>query len=362
MKVCFVCRGYPGLGKVVGAFALHRMFGERVKSYDALFLSYLSGLEFLTNQSCPVVDLLAQTPHFGPGRFCAPLGPETEILVDVLNDFTPDFVVIDGEPYLIDVVRELLGIPTVVLAHPLDLLNSNNSDIGIASFRYFYSKADCVIAHGMLPLPEEALEIGGRAGRVFQTNTIVRSLPAESVEADSLVAILGGGCSNSSELFAQKTELLGSWTVEACNELRLPLARVFCANESIYQKLSGIKSSFTELELFRSVIDNGRQLAKADFVVGRSGRNLMSEFVVLGKRGLVVPCSGSKYRASGQLTAAKEACLLNPNLHLAELDNGYSAFLRMMERAVTTATRPVNWIPGNEEAYGILGERLLAGF
>lgn len=353
-RVALICRGYPGLGKVMGAYAVDTMLRQRLGSnYASLFFSYFQGYQYLATRARPAVDLLAHCPPFEPGRFCAPLGPETERLVEELERFQPNLVINDGEPYLIDVTAKLLGLPTVVLAHPLDLHNPQNSRIGIASFRYFYSRADLVIAHGMDRLPPECLELGGSAGRVLEINTIVRpSLMAGAASPSEpfLACVLGGGSRNASRDFFESTVRLGEWTIQACNDLGLPAATVFCADENVYGRLAPISSSVTRLTLEAEPRDITETLIKADLVVGRSGRNLMSELVALGKRGLAVPCQGPKHRASGQMKAALEAVELNPNLRLAELADGYEAFRDKLEKRHRASPEPCRWQPGNADA------------
>lgn len=71
--------------------------------------------------------------------------------------------------------------------------------------------------------------------------------------------------------------------------------------------------------------DVATDLAGADVVVGRAGRNLVSEFVALRKRGVVVPINGrvSHQRSGGR---GREAVRANPNLRVARLSEGYDAF------------------------------------
>ena len=355
-RIAFVCRGYPGLGKVMGAYAVDTMLRERLGSNTtSLFFSYFQGFQYLRSRSRPVVDLLAHCPPFEPGRFCAPLGPETELLVEELERFQPDLVVNDGEPYLIDVTAELMGIPTVVLAHPLDLHNPMNSCIGINSFRYFYSKAALVIAHGMERLPSDRLELGGRAGRVLEVNTIVRPAllkfaarpRSNNTGAATLACVLGGGTRNASRDFFESTVKLGEWTIRACNDLKIDTLSVFCADQVVHDRLASIASPRSRVILEAEPMDIAEVLSQADLVVGRSGRNLMSELVTLGKRGLAVPCQGPKHRASGQMKAALEAVGLNANLRLAELADGYQAFRDQLAQTRDAAYRPCVWQPGN---------------
>jgi len=230
MRVAFLCRGYPGLGKVVGALGLAQGLGRRRPAAEALFFSYYQGRDFLASQGLPVVDLLEGAPDLRPGEFLAPFGLATRRLAEELEDFAPDLVVNDGEPYLVPVTREVLGRPTLVLAHPLDLENPRSTRLAVGLFRHYYARADRVLVHGLRAVPEAALDLGGRAGAALPLPTIVRDdlahglAPPPAADAP-LVAVLGGGVRNASEAFRAGTLELGSWVLRAARESSpLPVA------------------------------------------------------------------------------------------------------------------------------------------
>ena len=175
MKACFICRGYPGLGKVVGAVALNAMLKQTYRNqYQSLFLTYYSGYEFLKSENYNVVNVLSNNLQIARNSFCTPFGLETQNCVNAILAFQPDVIINDGEPYLIEVTQDILKIPTIVLAHPADLGSPANSKSAIDLFRYYYSKATLVIAHGFQRLPDGRGWLGGKAGNVREINTIIR--------------------------------------------------------------------------------------------------------------------------------------------------------------------------------------------
>ncbi len=359
-RVAFICRGYPGLGKVMGAVALEAMLRESTPGLESLFLSYERGVAYLRNAGANVIDLFEGLPPLAPNSFCTPFGPETSRAMTALAAFAPTLVVNDGEPYLVELTSELLGVPTVVLAHPLDLHNPGNAPLAVSLFRHFYARAHCVIAHGIERLPHGTTMLGGRAGRVLEVNTLVRPavLRAKNHSGGlALTAVLGGGSQNTSDHFRAGTLQLGTWVLRACAALELTSAKLFVSDPSLAAELPAPGPGVT---IVPDAADVATDLAGADVVVGRAGRNLVSEFVALRKRGVVVPINGTAFRTSGQEAAAEEAVRANPNLRVARLSEGYDAFEQTLRELNSQAVKPVSWEPGNEAAASVL-RRLLRG-
>lgn len=353
-RVAFICRGYPGLGKVMGAAALEAMLRESTPGFESLFLSYERGVAYLRNAGATVIDLFDGLPRLAPNAFCTPFGPETTRAMNALAAFSPTLVVNDGEPYLVELTSELLGVPTVVLAHPLDLHNPGNAPLAVALFRHFYARAHCVIAHGLERLPHGTTELGGRAGRVIEVNTLVRPAVLRARNQSSqlaLTAVLGGGSQNTSDHFRAGTLQLGTWVLRACAALGLSSAKLFVSDPSLAAELPPPGPGVT---IVPDAADVATDLAGADVVVGRAGRNLVSEFVALKKRGVVVPIGGTAFRTSGQEAAAEEAVRANPNLRLTRLTDGYEAFEQTLRALQSQAVKPVSWEPGNEAASSVL--------
>lgn len=356
MKVCFICRGYPGLGKVVGCVAMNELLREEYsENYESVFLSYYGGYEYLKSSGHQVTDILSNNIHIGRNAFCTAFGPETRRCVDIIGDFAPDAVVNDGEPYLIEVTEDILNIPTIVLAHPSDLDTPTNTKLAVDLFRYYYSKATLVISHGMNKLPENRTFLGNKAGNVVETNTIIRNAFINNSNNTSrnspyIVGILGGGSRNASDRFRESTRLLGEWIITVCNDSGIEKATLYCADKPICDALQQVPSSKTEFSLIAGPRDNSSDIIQADVVIGRAGRNLLSEFITLGKKGIVIPVYAEKFRAGNQRRTAERAIQLNPNLNLVLLEDGYDNFQRNFRTIITTQPRKITWKAGNCEA------------
>lgn len=351
----------------MGAVAIDAMLKATYYDYQSLFLTYYTGYRFLKSLEYPVVDLLDGNLQIGQSAFCTPFGLETKKCVAAIEQFQPDLIINDGEPYLIEVTRDILKLPALVLAHPADLYSSANSKLAIDLFRYFYSKADLVMAHGLGRIPPDQTRIGGKAGTVIETNTIIRdrlyqqtlvSQPEIVTTSPFVVGVLGGGSQNVSSQFQAGTATFGAWMIQACNELGIHQATLYCADRAIYQTLKTIPSPQTALKLVADPIDNSTDIIQADLVIGRAGRNLLSELIALGKRGIVVPVNAEKFRAGNQLQTAEMAVNLNPNLHLALVQEGYDAFRDTLRRAIAANYQTIHWQPGNATALAAIQEFL----
>jgi len=365
MKVCFICRGYPGLGKVVGSVAideiLKKFYGKG--NYQSVFLSYYVGYKFLKSINYPVIDILNSSFSISESGFCTPFGMETNKIVDTIIQFKPDLVFNDGEPYIIEITSEVLKLPTVVLAHPADLHSPANSKLAIDFFRHFYSKATLVIAHGLDRLPSETTWIGGKAGQVVEMNTIVRdSIYQQTLKPQKtlsrsypyIVGVLGGGSKNVASSFWEGTVKFGEWMIAACNDLNIRNATLYCADENIYTKLQKVPTTRTSLSIVAQPEDNSHDIIQADIIIGRAGRNLLSELIALGKKGIIVPVYAEKFRGGNQIRTAQRALELNPNFNISLLDNGYESFLESLKQLIKEPIHPIQWQPGNASILQII--------
>jgi len=86
VKVLFVARGYPGLGRVMGSVALDGILrSARSDNYESLFASYISGYTYLVNANHNAINLYPSQYYYRPNAYCNPFGEECEILVQALK-------------------------------------------------------------------------------------------------------------------------------------------------------------------------------------------------------------------------------------------------------------------------------------
>lgn len=364
MRVCFICRGYPGLGKLAGSITIDTILRQAyAKNYESLFLTYHNGYKFLSSIDRSVLDILDQGLQIQESGFCTPFGLETRNCVEALNRFEPDLLFNDGEPYLIEVTREIFNFKTVVLAHPADLYNSNNTSFAVNLFRHYYAKADLVIAHGLARLPSDRTCLEGRAGQVVEMNTLVRDSiyqhtrdQAASLTNEShVVGVLGGGSQNVSSLFRAGTQQLGEWIIRACNEIGIQQITLYCADQTIHSNLTKVAQKYpVQPTLIAEPQDNTDSLIQATVVVGRAGRNLISELIVLNKKAIIVPIGAEKFRGGTQIKTAERAIEMSRNLVMTSLAEGYDKFQEALAVQMLAPTFKTQWRPGNDEILKIL--------
>jgi hypothetical protein len=364
MNVLYIVRGYPGLGRVMGSLAIASILQAMSASTRTLFASYLSGLRYLRNAGHETVDLYPHGFYPRPNAFCSPFGCEADVLAGAVQERSIDLVVIDGEPLLIDFVTTVLKLPLLVLTHPSDLHNPHSPSDGIDLFRLYYSRANYVIAHGLTRLPKERQDLGGRAGTVFEINTLVRPRIAAAAAArrgglesplgrGHVVGVMGGGSSNVLSSFAENTLLLAKWLVAACVSTGAERLTLFCADENIATSLNPAAQA-GNIEIVSEQVDNVPALIDADLVVGRSGRNLVSEILALGVPAIIVPVPSEGYRYGDQIATAALAMKLAEEVRTFDLHEGEMALTSLVSQSLVRPCRPSTWVPGNEDVQSLL--------
>ena len=121
VNIVAVCRGAPGLGRVVPALALTRTLAAVCGPGTVTFASYGAGAQFLASLGETVVDL--GEPD---GLFIDSVDPQALGVQDLVQDSAADLVLIDGE-FFLPVTLAHLDVPVVYLANPHDLNGPPNA-------------------------------------------------------------------------------------------------------------------------------------------------------------------------------------------------------------------------------------------
>ncbi len=361
MRVLFITRGYPGLGRVMGALALNDLLSDLYKpdNYEAIFTSYLSGYTFLTELGYKCEDMYPDTYYYRPNAFCNPFGIESQVVQTIIIDFEPDLVVIDGEPLLINLITDIFKIPVLILTHPSDLHNPDVKDRAIDLFRYYYSHAELVIAHGITRLPLGQKPLGGKAGDVIECNTLVRTAIADegkrrrseidhSKGSTKIVGVMGGGSENVYKNFRSSTRTLAEWLIRASVEEKVDSLEIYCADQLLFEYLGKWQKKISFLKLMNKQAENTSSLIDADIIVGRSGRNLVSEMLTLGARSLMVTVTAEQYRSADQYRTGEAATNLTPSGKWIIINDGFSKFQSSFHELIKLPPASPTWVPGNE--------------
>ena len=120
MKVLAICRGAPGLGRVVPSLALIQALSAIVP-VTARFASYQAGARYLAARGDDVTDLGAPD-----GLFIDSVSPQALRVVELAEQEAPELVLIDGEFFLPPALAHL-DMPVVYLANPHDLTGEPNT-------------------------------------------------------------------------------------------------------------------------------------------------------------------------------------------------------------------------------------------
>lgn len=121
VNIVAVCRGAPGLGRVVPALALTRTLAAVCGPGTVTFASYGAGARFLASLGETVVDL--GEPD---GLLIDSVAPQALGVQDLAQDSAADLVLIDGE-FFLPVTLAHLDVPVVYLANPHDLNGPPNA-------------------------------------------------------------------------------------------------------------------------------------------------------------------------------------------------------------------------------------------
>ena len=361
MRVLFINRGYPGLGRVMGSVALDSIFKNSAifRNYESAFASYLSGYTYLEKSNFHPINLFPDGYFYRPNAFCIPFGVEGRSFVKLVGSFSPDFVVIDGEPLFIDWLYDMLQIPVLVITNPSDLYNPACDDMAIDFFRYYYSKAHAVIAHGIWRLPDHLTNLGNRAGNVVEMNTIVHHKIFEAGFqrrignnkpscGRKIVGVLGGGSENVASSYRSHSLQLAKWLVEACDCVEIEKLTLYCSDKNVYKCLVEECHPRFPCNFIADQMDNISDIIEADLIVGRAGRNLVSEVLTLGSRALLVAVAAENYRTGDQKETAEVATKTSRAIRRMSINAGYEQFQRSFQQLVDLQPSIPGWIPGNE--------------
>lgn len=362
MRTLYLVRGYPGLGRVMGSIAFQDILSDFLSRDNAsLFASYLSGFTYLSSAGLPSLNLYPEGYPYQPKAFLNPFGRECRLLLSAVRDFLPDLVVLDGEPLCVEFFADILKRPILILTNPSDLHNPgtpNNIDIDL--FRHYYAKANLVIAHGLERLPPTLAELGGRAGTAIDVNTLIRTPIASAAKQRRerpatrpngkpirVLGVLGGGSENVTSEFRTNTIQLAEWLISACDPIAGTELSIYCADNAVYERVRTFVRG--DVKLISQQMDNTSDLVQADVIVGRAGRNLVSEILALGTRSLIVPVPAEPYRTSDQHATAGSAAHVSEVLRTTRLADGYDAFVAALHELFNADSAQPRWAPGNDD-------------
>lgn len=277
MKVVGIFRGFPGLGRVVSGVETLRIFKEFHKA-DILIFTYLQGFEYC-KEVFKTQDIYSEKDISSLGII--PVSQSGELIIDEIDNFNPDIVLIDGEPLLITTIKlRFPNIKLITLLNPFDVENPHNKLSSQLFFKDCYSKADYAIVHGIWQVekPKEFIN------NFYSFHTILRNKILEikpTFKRNRIVCILGGGSVNSSSSFFQNTVEIAKKALLIAEEFPNFQIDVFCSSEDIFKEVNKLNTFCRNIYIHRELKSPQEIYADVKLVLARAGRNTISELLHL---------------------------------------------------------------------------------
>lgn len=342
--VIFILRGWPGLGRVIQGVSLSQILKKINPNQNQLFYSSERGLQFLKELNYNVNDIATGVADnlllggVGNNRIYS--------LIEAIDKKPPSAIIIDGELQLMPVLSSTYTGPIIALANAFDLCNPRHSRGKRLVFRSFYHSCDFVIV-GSLGHFNKA-HMPNSFPKLFWLSPLVRN---EIVDPNSyflghsvydIVVVLGGGSHGAISLKSINNKIIDS-VYQIASIYPKRQFTLFGDDNDDHIKAKNI--SYGHLNNCLSAI------AKSNLVIGRPGRNLISEILTLKKHViLILPLNTGKesdiHRSAEQHENAHLAAKLSTGIRLWAGES-IEEFQKHIETSSLEEPVIVNWKPGN---------------
>lgn len=359
MKIVGIFRGFPGLGRVVSGIELLHFFKRKYKA-EILIFTYFQGGKLLKSLNG------FNNPTIYPSDISSigiiPVSIYGESILNCISTNRPDFVLIDGEPLMVQAIK--LTYPTtkvVSLLNPSDVENSSNQYSSQLFFNHYYSLSDLVIVHGL-----RKIDNPGVYRNYYSINTIIRKEIMEinpKRKKNEITCILGGGTVNVLDEFLQSTIQIANLCIELAKQLKDHNITILCSSNNILESLNTNKtlSNITNLQIISEIKRPFEFYSNSALIITRAGRNSLSELLYL-KLPTISFISGCYYRKEEQtinMYHSKNDIIKNLPIDI-ELPQFIKACKELLSKENRSENKP-NFQPGNKEAIEIIIGQLNIG-
>lgn len=289
MKILGVFRGFPGLGRVVAGVSLMETLNQKYNC-DIKIISYLQGNRYL--ETLGYKGLQEATPFDYCSIGLLPTNKMGAHIHETIRKFSPDIIIVDGEPLLLQSIKlSHKNIKVVALLNPSDVDNPNNDRETMDYFNELYSMADLAICHGLRKVTPPS-----QYSNFLSVGTILRReiINIKNVPSNNIYCLLGGGTVNVEEQFSESTITIGRHCLNIARNLPTYNIHVACSSMNIYEALKQFDIP-QNVFLYNQVINSLKCYSDACLVITRSGRNTLSELAYLGIPSISF-VSGCSYR------------------------------------------------------------------
>lgn len=295
MKILGIFRGFPGLGRVVAGVSLLEELRDRY-GYRIKIISYLQGKDYLERKGYNGIPMVCPADYCSIGLL--PTNNFGVYIADTIKSFSPDIILIDGEPLILHSIKiSFPQIKVVVLLNPSDVENPTNDKEAMDFFNAYYSMADFAIIHGL----KEPIIIPSEYGAFITIPTILRReiIDLQSTKhSNNIFCILGGGTINTGVDFIESTIRIGKMIKDLARLVPEYTYHILCGSKNIYDFLQE-EDTPINVSLHEQILLPEDYYTIADAIITRSGRNTLSELAYLGIPTIAF-ITGDKYRVVEQ--------------------------------------------------------------
>ena len=356
MKAYAILRGFPGLGRVISGFELLRHLENQYKAIVKVS-TYFQGDRYINTKGYSSSVKVDEKDISSIGIISVSKSGE-KIIEDIVS-FNPDIVIIDGEPILLQNLKNShLNLYIVSLLNPFDINNPYNQKSSQDFFRYMYSFADLSIVHGLWEENKPT-----NFNDYISVNSIVRdsiSKVSLSENSNSIVCLLGGGSKSVNNGFTLGTIEIAKQVVDVAILNEQLDFTIYTSDEIIKNKITNYiitkGDDIKNLKVVSRISDEREIYSKASLIIARAGRNTISELLTMNMPSIIIPTTAN-FRGTEQLTNCTRIESFNfPNIKAHHLDSGSDVLNQKMLQLFNTSSSRKNevFIPGNKKAIDAL--------
>lgn len=343
MKILGIFRGFPGLGRVVSGVSLLETLRDEYGCAIKI-ISYLQGNRYLQKRRYTNLQEVVPMDYCSIGLL--PTNKMGGYIHNTIKNFSPDVVVVDGEPLIIQSLRiSYPNIKIVALLNPADVDNSQNDKEAMDYFNALYSLSDLAVVHGLRTITKADYAYK----KLISINTILRKevMQLKHKKSMNIYCILGGGTVNVSHQFAASTIRIAELCQQAALQMKRYTMHIVCSSQNIYDAINENYSS-PNIILHNSILNADEYYSNAGLIITRSGRNTLSELAYLGIPAVSI-VTGDKYRCAEQ--QQNLCCLQTNHIRSISIDSNADTLVVLMKELLNTPSLAASkFNAGNYEA------------
>lgn len=354
MKAIGIFRGFPGLGRVVAGLDILNQLQISV-NLEAIIYTYFQGYELKKSYNFIFRNIETRNDISSIGII--PVSKSGETIIDTIEEYNPNFVLIDGEPLLVTAIK--LRFPKVIvvaLLNPFDVENPHNNLSSQLFFKECYSKADIAIVHGLWRVEKPS----SFKNSFHSINTYIRHDLNENIpdaNSNRIACILGGGTVNSSELFFENTILISKQIIDLANKQQNFFFDIYCSCETVYSRVNHFRKGVSNIAIHSHIHNLTKLYNSTRAVISRAGRNTISELLSLNLPALLFSTT-CDVRGTEQQANLSIAQNVSPNIFEVTLSTDSNTLEGMFNKIISDTPSKVEWTCGNRKLFEILQTEL----